>query len=214
MTDLTKPVVHHFKDAEHQHESTKLGMWVFLATEILFFGGLFVGYLVYRTSYPQAFIEASGHLNVWLGTLNTAILLTSSLGVAWAIHDVRTVQNRRAALLLVGVVVLGLIFLGIKGYEWYIEFEDGLVPGFNFTYTGPLARGVGLFFAQYFIMTGLHAVHMIIGIGVVSAMAYRSWRGDFTPTDFDPVELTGLYWHFVDIVWIFLFPLLYLVHRA
>ncbi len=214
MTDLTKPVIHHFKNYEHQHESTKLGMWVFLATELLFFGGLFLGYLIYRTSYPEAFVEASSHLVVWLGTLNTFLLLTSSLGVAWAIHDVRTHRPRRAALLLVAVVVLGLLFLGIKGYEWSMEYAEGLVPGIHFTYSGPLARGVGLFFAQYFVMTGLHAVHMIIGVIVVSIMAWRSWRGEFTPTDFDPIELTGLYWHFVDIVWIFLFPLLYLIGRA
>ncbi|MBI1293713.1 cytochrome c oxidase subunit 3 family protein [bacterium] len=214
MTDLTKPVVHHFKNYEHQHESTKLGMWVFLATELLFFGGLFLGYLVYRASYPEAFVEASNHLIVWLGTLNTFFLLTSSLCVAWAVHDVRTHRPRRAALLLVAVVVLALIFLGIKGYEWFLEYEEGLIPGINFTYSGPLARGVGLFFAQYFVMTGLHAIHMIIGIFVVAIMAWRSWRGHFTPTDFDPIELTALYWHFVDIVWIFLFPLLYLIGRT
>ena len=214
MTDLTKPVVHHFKNYEHQHESTKLGMWVFLATELLFFGGLFLGYLVYRASYPEAFVEASNHLIVWLGTLNTFLLLTSSLGVAWAVHDVRTHRPRRAALMLVAVVVLGLIFLGIKGYEWFLEYEEGLIPGINFTYSGPLAHGVGLFYAQYFVMTGLHAIHMIIGIFVMAIMAWRSWRGHFTPTDFDPIELTALYWHFVDIVWIFLFPLLYLIGRT
>ena len=214
MADLTQPATHQYEDAEHRHEASLLGMWVFLATEILFFGGLFVGYIAYRATYTEAFIEASSHLNVWFGTINTVILLTSSLAVALAVHAVQTGRNRSAAFFLLITVVLGAAFLGIKGVEYYTEYQEGLVPGFNFTYDGPFAREVGLFFAQYFIMTGLHAVHMIIGIGIISVMAFRSWRGDFSPIHYDPVELTGLYWHFVDVVWVFLFPLLYLIDRT
>lgn len=205
---------HQYEDAQHRHESSVLGMWVFLATEVLFFGGLFAGYIAYRASYPEAYTEASSHLNIWYGTINTVILLTSSLAVALAIHAVQVGKSKTAALYLVVTVALGAIFLGIKGIEYYTEFKEGLVPGFNFTEEGPHAQQIRLFFSQYFIMTGLHAIHMIIGLVIVSYMAWRCWRGDFTPVHYDPVELTGLYWHFVDVVWVFLFPLLYLIDRT
>jgi cytochrome c oxidase subunit 3 len=189
-------------------------MWVFLATEVLFFGGLFAGYIAYRTAYPEAYTEASSHLNLWYGTINTAILLTSSLTVALAIHAAQVGKQRMVTLFLLCTVVLGSIFLGVKGIEYYTEYQEGLVPGLRFTYEGPMAREIGLFFVQYFVMTGLHAIHMIIGLFVVSYMAFRAWRGDFSPIHYDPVELTGLYWHFVDVVWVFLFPLLYLIDRT
>jgi cytochrome c oxidase subunit III len=170
--------------------------------------------MVYRTIYPEGFAEASRHLDVLLGTINTVILLTSSLTVALAIHAAQT--DRRTALVgfLIATIVLALLFLGLKAYEYYHEYEVGLIPGLNFTYTGPLAREVMLFFTLYFVMTGLHAIHMILGVGVIAVITVRAWRRHFSPENYDAVEMTGLYWHFVDIVWVFLFPLLYLIERV
>jgi cytochrome c oxidase subunit III len=214
VADFPSPVTHQYHDAEQRQQSNLLGMWTFLATEVLFFGGLFAVYMVYRTIYPEGFAEASRHLDVLLGTINTVILLTSSLTVALAIHAAQT--DRRTALVgfLIATIVLALIFLGLKAYEYYHEYEVGLIPGLNFTYTGPLAREVQLFFTIYFVMTGLHAIHMILGVGVIAVIAVRAWRRHFSPENYDAVEMTGLYWHFVDIVWVFLFPLLYLIERV
>jgi cytochrome c oxidase subunit 3 len=212
--DTATRFTHHYEDAEHRHESAVLGMWVFLATEVLFFGGLFAGYVAYRAAYAEAYIEASGHLNIWFGSVNTLILLTSSFAIALAIHAAQTGRRRAVTGFLLVTLVLGLAFLGIKGVEYYTEYQEGLIPGLRFTYEGERPHEVALFFVQYFIMTGLHAVHMIIGLGVVAWMAWRNWRGDFSPTYYDPIEMTGLYWHFVDVVWVFLFPLLYLIERT
>jgi cytochrome c oxidase subunit III len=214
VAELPGPVTHQYHDAEQRHQSNLLGMWTFLTTEVLFFGGLFAAYMVYRTIYPAGFAEASHHLDVVLGTINTVILLTSSLTVALAIHAAQT--NRQTALVgfLVATIVLALVFLGLKGYEYYHEYEVGLIPALNFTYEGPLAQQVMLFFVLYFVMTGLHAIHMIIGVGVIAVVAVRAWRRHFSPENYDAVEMTGLYWHFVDVVWVFLFPLLYLIDRV
>jgi cytochrome c oxidase subunit III len=214
VTDFPSPVTHQYHDAEQRQQSNLLGMWTFLTTEVLFFGGLFAVYMVYRAIYPEGFAEASRHLDVLLGTVNTVLLLTSSLTVALAIHAAQT--DRRTALVgfLIATMVLALIFLGLKAYEYYHEYEVGLIPGLNFTYTGPLAREVQLFFTIYFVMTGLHAIHMILGVGVIAVIAVRAWRRHFSPENYDAVEMTGLYWHFVDIVWVFLFPLLYLIERV
>jgi cytochrome c oxidase subunit III len=205
-------VAHHFQDYEQQRSAISLGMWTFLATEVLFFGGLFAGYMVFRAAYPHAFTEASHHLDVVLGTVNTWILLTSSLTMALAVHAAQMAQPRRITYFLIATLVLGVIFLGIKGLEYYHKFEEGVIPGANFLWHGENRGPVQLFFFLYFVMTGLHAVHMIIGIGVIIVMAWLAWRG-YYQTDYMPVEVLGLYWHFVDIVWIFLFPLLYLIDR-
>ena len=204
---------HHFEDLEQQQEASQLGMWIFLATEMLFFGGLFVSYTIYRLAYPNVFVEASRYLDVVLGTINTGVLLTSSLTVALAVHYAQRQRQREPTYLFLATLVLGLVFLSIKGWEYFHKFEEGLIPGPNFQWTGPAAGPAQLFFFLYFVMTGLHALHMIIGIGVGSVMAWFIWRGRYL-ADYMPVELFGLYWHFVDIVWVFLFPLLYLVHRA
>jgi cytochrome c oxidase subunit III len=204
---------HQFDDLAQQHEAASLGMWAFLLTEIMFFGGLFLGYTVYRLLYPEAFTEGSHHLDIRLGGINTAVLIGSSLTMALAVHSAQT--NKRKALIgfLLLTMLLGLVFLGIKGTEYLHKFEEHLVPGANFVYMGPHANQVRLFFSFYFGMTGLHAFHMIVGIGLLGVLVWQAWHGRFSSDYHTPVELIGLYWHFVDIVWIFLFPLLYLLGR-
>lgn len=199
-------------DAVQQHETRTLGMWVFLMTELMLFGGLFVAYTAYRYFYPEAFATGSSHLNATLGAINTGVLILSSLTMALAVHSAQ-VGRRRALMLCLGLTMLfGLVFMGIKGVEYYAHYTEQLAPGINFAFEGPQARGVQLFLFLYFAMTGLHAVHLTIGIGLVFLMSIFSWRGSVTQLNWTPVELTGLYWHFVDIVWVFLFPLLYLIH--
>ena len=215
MPDVTTtPVAVQFDDAEQQRESATIGMWVFLATEVMFFGGMFLGYAVYRSSYPMAFGEASRRLDIVLGALNTAILLTSSLTMAMAVHAAHQGKRRQLVGFLIGTIVLGSAFLGIKFYEYFQKFEEHLVPGRGFALEGADPRHSQLFFSFYFAMTGMHAVHMIIGIGMMGVLIVFALRGKYSERYYNPVEMAGLYWHFVDIVWVFLFPLLYLVERA
>ena len=204
-------VAHQFDDPAQQRESYTLGMWTFLATEVMFFGGLFAGYLVNRWRFPAAFAEASHHTRLALGTINTGVLLTSSLLMALALHAAQEGRRKRLVAFLLLTVLLGVVFLGIKATEYSLEYDERLVPGLNFAREGPEARQVALFFVLYFFMTGLHAVHVTIGVGVIGTMAFLAWRGRFSAERHTAVELTGLYWHFVDIVWVFLFPLLYLI---
>jgi cytochrome c oxidase subunit III len=212
---LTKShaVAHQFDDPAQQHESASLGMWVFLATEVMFFGGLFMAYIANRYSYPAAFAVGSQRLDALLGGLNTAVLLTSSLTMALAVHAAQTARRRSLVVFLLATLVLGALFLGIKGVEYYNDYQAGLMPGLHFTYDGADAQKVQLFFIIYFMMTGLHAIHLTIGIAVVLVVTLLAWRGRFPPEHATPVEVLGLYWHFVDIVWVFLFPLLYLITR-
>ena len=189
-------------------------MWVFLITEIMFFGGVFAGYTVYRNAYPEAFAEASRHLGVVLGAINTAVLICSSLTMAMAVHAAQIGRRKALVTFLLLTIALGSLFLGIKVVEYSHKFHEHLVPGAAFLYEGPHAPQAEIFFSFYFAMTGMHALHMIIGIAIISVLVFLSWRGRFTPEYYWPVELTGLYWHFVDIVWIYLFPLLYLIGRA
>jgi cytochrome c oxidase subunit 3 len=207
-------VAHQFDDYEQQQEAATLGMWLFLATEVLFFGGLFLGYTVYRSIYPAVYGEASRHLDIVLGTINTGVLLCSSLTMAMAVHEVQTGNRRMLVLFLVATMVLGAVFLGIKFYEYYQKYEEHLIPGANFVWSGSDAKHANIFFLFYFIMTGMHALHMIIGIGMMAILVFLTRRGKFNAIYYSPVELGGLYWHFVDIVWVFLFPLLYLVDRS
>jgi cytochrome c oxidase subunit III len=204
---------HQFDDVEQQQEVASLGIWVFLVTEIMFFGGLFTGYAVYRAAYPAAFAEGSQHLDILLGGINTAVLIASSLTMALAVHSAQVGERSGLVRFLLLTIVLGLVFLGIKGLEYTHKFEEHLVPGSKFVAEGPHAPQMQLFFGFYFSMTGMHALHMVIGIGILAVLTWRAWRGHFSPAYWTPVELTGLYWHFVDIVWIFLFPLLYLLGR-
>jgi cytochrome c oxidase subunit III len=204
---------HHFDDPEQQHAAASLGMWVFLATEVLFFGGLFAAYMIYRVWYPAAFGESSRMLDLMLGMTNTAVLITSSLTMALAVHA--SAGGRRNALIgfLVLTMLFGLLFLGIKGYEYWEKFVEHLVPGDGFRFPGQDPLHAEIFFSLYFALTGLHAVHMVVGLGLLATMLVMAWRGRFSQAWYTPVEITGLYWHFVDVVWIFLFPLLYLVDR-
>ena len=205
------PVAHQFEDIVQQREADTLGMWLFLASEVLFFGALFTAYATYRFLYPEAFAEGSHHLNAVYGTINTAVLLCSSLSVALAVHAAQNGNRRRLVTLLLLTMLFGVVFLGIKAVEWYVDYEEGLIPGIRWTQEGEGANQLQLFFSLYFIMTGLHAIHMIIGIGVWAVITFMAWRGWITHEKYMPVEITGLYWHFVDIVWVFLFPLLYLI---
>lgn len=213
MADSHAVVLHQFDDVEQQYEAASLGMWVFLLTEIMFFGGLFTGYTVYRAAYPAAFAEGSHHLDIVLGGINTAVLISSSLTMALAVHSAQLGERQALTRFLVLTMLLGLVFLGIKGVEYAHKFEEHLVPGHAFLVEGPHAPQVQLFFGFYFGMTGMHALHMVIGLGILAVLVWQTWRGHFSPLYSTPVELTGLYWHFVDIVWIFLFPLLYLLGR-
>ncbi len=206
-------LAHHFDSMAQQTEATTLGMWVFLVTEVLFFGGLFATYMIYRTWYPEAFTAASRELVVWAGTTNTAVLITSSLTMALAVRAAQMGQRRMLMALLIATMALGCVFLGIKAFEYYTEYIEHHVPGAEFQFEAEHARHAQIFFSLYFVMTGLHALHMIIGLGIMSVMFWWSWNGTITAEYSSPIEISGLYWHFVDIVWIFLFPLLYLIGR-
>ena len=213
MSDRGSALAHQFDDMVQQQEASSLGMWVFLATEIMFFGGLFVSYTVYRFLFPEAWAAGSHLTDLMLGSINTVVLIGSSLTMALAVYYAQVGKRNALILFLVLTIVLGCAFLGIKFLEYYHKFEEHHIPGYDFQFPGPLASQVSLFIVFYFFMTGMHALHMIIGVGLMVALIVRAWRREFSPGYFSPVEVTGLYWHFVDIVWIFLFPLLYLIDR-
>lgn len=208
-------LAHHFHDLEQQFESARMGMWAFLLTEIMFFGGAFVVYVVYRASYPEAFSAGSEEMDFWLGTFNTIVLLCSSLTVALAVWAAETDRRQDVAKYLIATIVLGLAFVGIKMYEWYSHYEHGLLPYWNFTHefhNPDVLPEVELFFGLYFAMTGLHALHMLIGVGIFLVLVRFARQGRLGADWYSPAETAGLYWHFVDVVWIFLFPLFYLIH--
>jgi len=205
---------HHFETMEQQAEASTLGMWIFLATEVMFFGGLLMAYLLYRVWYPAAWSEGSLELDIVLGGINTVVLIGSSLTMALAVRAAQTGQQRPTIVFLLLTMALGLTFLVIKFFEYKHKFELGHVPGPNFHFEGALAPQVEIFLSLYFALTGLHALHMLIGFGIMTVILVMAVKGRFSPQWYTPVELAGLYWHFVDIVWIFLFPLLYLVDRA
>jgi cytochrome c oxidase subunit 3 len=213
MSDSVSAHAHQFDDAAQQHEASWLGMWIFLATEVMFFGGMFLGYTIYRSVNPQAFASASHHLDVWLGTINTAVLICSSFTMALAVRAAQLGQRKIVIIFLVLTVLLGSVFLAIKFTEYHAKFSEHLVPGSAFAFAGPHAAAAQLFFSLYFAMTGMHGLHMIIGLGLLATLIVKSARGRFSRSYYTPVEMIGLYWHFVDIIWIFLFPLLYLVGR-
>ena len=209
MSEHTDALAHQFKNLTQQEEADTLGMWLFLCTEILLFGGLFLGYAVYRSLYPEAWAAGSHHNDLVLGSINTGVLLVSSLTMALAVHAAEEEQWSIVTGFLTATLVLGALFLGIKFYEYYVHYEHHLVPGIRFNPEGGPAPNMELFMFFYFVMTGLHALHMLIGLGVVSTIAILAWRRRLS--FHMPVEITGLYWHLVDIVWVFLFPLLYLI---
>jgi cytochrome c oxidase subunit 3 len=212
---------HHFDDMEQQRDASSLGMWVFLMTEVMFFGGMFLAYCIYRNAYTYAFAAASSTLDSRLGAINTAVLICSSLTVALAIHAAQSGASKRVtSMLLVVTMILGCVFLGVKGYEYHQKWVEHHVPGkyFEFHDKDPMHPQVPinpgnaqLFFFLYFGLTGMHAVHMIIGLGLMTWLLVTTEKGRYSPDYHTPLEIGGLYWHFVDIVWIFLFPLLYLI---
>jgi len=204
---------HHFVDMSTQREATSLGMWVFLVTEVLFFGGMFTAYTVYRAAFRHDFEGASNLLDIRLGAVNTAVLLMSSLTMALAVWASSFGRKKLTILFLVLTMTLGTIFLGVKFFEYKHKFENHEVPGAHYVVPEGLGKPSELFFSLYFCMTGLHALHMIIGLGLLTWLVLKARRGEFTPQYNTPVDLVGLYWHFVDIVWIYLFPLLYLLGR-
>ncbi|MFB6098403.1 MAG: cytochrome c oxidase subunit 3 family protein [Salinibacter sp.] len=208
---------HHFVSSEQQFDSAKLGMWVFLITEVLLFSGMFVAYAVYRQWHPETFAAASHTLNQMWGTINTLVLLTSSLTVALAIHYVKQDKVKQCVYYLLGTLGLAGVFMVIKYVEYSTKFAHGVFPGAAFDPHGEhYAHLAGMdaapqFFSLYFVMTGIHGLHVVIGMLVIGTIAFMAWRGSFSSEWYTPVELTGLYWHLVDIVWIFLYPLLYLI---
>ena len=241
-TQATTPEVHghrslqhHFENMEQQREAGTLGMWVFLVTEIMFFGGMFLAYTLYRSTYPASFASASNHLDITLGALNTGVLILSSFTMAMAVYFTQVGKRRPQILCLVVTLLLGLTFLGVKAVEYYDKYEDHLIPGrlipgnpFNpavqeegqpkdphklHLLPGATIKQVEMFYWIYFAMTGMHALHMLIGAGLLTFLITFSVKGRFDPEYHTPVEVIGLYWHFVDIIWIFLFPLLYLLGR-
>ncbi len=204
---------HHFESAEQQFAAAKLGMWLFLVTEILFFGGLFVAYAVFRTLHPEVFINSAALLDTKLGAINTVVLLFSSLTMAWAVRCSQLGQQRGLVLCLSLTIAAAIAFLGIKGVEYAHKIHEGhlWVSQYRGAASDEAFDRAGTFFSVYFAMTGLHALHIVCGIGAIGWLLRRSLRGDFSPSYYTPVDVVGLYWHLVDLVWIFLFPLLYLV---
>jgi cytochrome c oxidase subunit 3 len=203
-----------FDTEAQQKDASTLGMWIFLITEVMFFGGMFTAYTVYRRAYSDAFAVASSSLNVTIGAINTAVLLVSSFTMVMAVRAAQLGQRRTLILFLVATLIFGGIFLGVKAYEWNEKFEQHHVPGPSFHLEGvPQQSHAQLFFSLYFAMTGLHALHMVIGVGIISWLIWLARQGRFTAEYNTPVDIAGLYWHFVDIIWIFLFPLLYLIDR-
>lgn len=220
MSETHSVLAHQFDDLEQQFEASTLGMWAFLITEVLFFGGLFTGYAVYRSQYPLAFAEGSLHLDYRIGAINTAVLICSSLTMALAVRSAQLGRRRSLIGFLLLTMLLGSVFLGIKVFEYSHKYHEHLIPGINFVPPHEFIRyhvdpqQLYVFLSFYFAMTGMHALHMIIGVSVLTVLVVLAWRGRFSSEYYNPVEVAGLYWHFVDIVWIFLFPLLYLISRS
>ncbi|UPG87675.1 cytochrome c oxidase subunit 3 family protein [Luteibacter aegosomatis] len=203
-----------FDDLAQQHEAAQLGMWAFLATEILFFGVLFTGYTVMRVLWPDAFVAGSRHTDLPLGAIETGVLLTSSFTAAWALQAVKRSRPREAGWLLLFTATMGVAFLGIHGAEYRHDDLAGVIPGIRYDEVGDDAPHEALFFVLYYVTTGFHALHVLIGVGLLCVLARLAFRGDFLPGNHAPLEVGTLYWHLVDIVWIFVFPLYYQVGRA
>lgn len=203
-----------FDDAEQQKGAALLGMWAFIATEVLFFGVLFAAYVVCRWRAPSDFLDGSAHLDFAMGTAETAILLTSGCLSAIALRQIQLDRARQSAVLLAIASMLGVLFLILHGMEYHDEFKEGLIPGIRYTETGPEARGMEIFFSLYYVITGFHSLHVLIGVVLLLVMAVRAWRGAFSSTYYTPIEVSGLYWSLVDIVWIFVYPALYLIGSA
>jgi cytochrome c oxidase subunit III len=205
------PLAHHFETLEKQQHAARLAMWIFLATEVLLFTALFAAYSVYRYLYPEGFAESSRSIETWIGFVNTLVLVTSSFTVATGLHFASRGEGRRTALFFGISVLLALAFLGFKAIEYTHHFQEGQLPGRYYTFEGVHAPGASLFFALYFLITGLHAFHVVVGMTVLIVIGALAYGGRFTAEYHVPVENAALYWHLVDLIWIFVFPLIYLV---
>jgi len=204
-------LAHHFSDAEQQKESAKLGMWVFLLTEVLLFGGLFVFYAIYRSWNPDMFYNAHKFLDINLGAINTVVLITSSVTMALAIRSMQLNKKQNTILLLTATLLLAATFLVIKYFEYSHKIHLGQLPGKFYTFTGVEGTNPHIFFSVYFAMTGLHGIHVVAGMFVIGWVMIRTFKNEFSSEYYTPIEMSGLYWHLVDLIWIFLFPLLYLI---
>jgi len=204
-------LAHHFSEPQQQHESAKLGMWLFLLTEILLFGGLFLAYAIFRSWNPEMFVNAHKHLNVYLGTLNTVVLITSSITMALSVRSIQLNDRKKTIALLTSTLVLAGVFLVVKYFEYSHKIHLGKLPGKYYTFDGIVGLNPHIFFSIYFGMTGLHGIHVLVGMTIITIMLVKTVRGRFGPEYYTPLELTGLYWHLVDMIWIYLFPLLYLI---
>lgn len=212
LAGVRQELKHHFDDAAQQMESSTLGMWVFLLTEIMFFGGMFGGYTVYRNMYPDAFASTSHFMNVTIGAINTGVLICSSLTMVLAVRAAQLGQKKAIIIFLILTLLLGFVFLGLKGVEYHEKWVEHHVPGPGFQYEDArYYHQAQILFFLYFAMTGMHAMHMVVGVGLLTTLIVMAARNRFSEHWYTPVEMIGLYWHFVDIVWIFLFPLLYLI---
>ena len=202
---------HHFSTPVQQHESSKLGMWLFLLTEVLLFGGLFLAYSVFRAWNPEMFYNAHIHLDRILGSINTVVLITSSVTMALAIRSMQLDRKKHTIWFLVVTLLLAATFLVIKYFEYSHKFHLGQLPGRFYTFTGIEGTNPHIFFSIYFAMTGLHGIHVLAGMSVIGAMLYKTIKNTYSSAYYTPIEMTGLYWHLVDLIWIYLFPLLYLI---
>ena len=211
MSSHSATLKHHFESAAQQKEASTIGMWLFLVTEVMFFGGMFMAYIAYRHAYPHVFAEASQRLNVKMGLTNTIVLICSSLTMAMGVHSAALGKKKLLITFLILTLVLGGVFLGIKSIEYHDKYVNHEIPGHDFQFEGADGQHAALYFSLYFGLTGLHATHMIIGGVILIILIVQASKDKFSAGWHTPVEMFGLYWHFVDIVWIFLFPLLYLI---
>lgn len=207
----SKGLQHHFAELGQQFDAAKIGMWLFLVTEILLFGGLFVGYGIMHAKHPQAFVAAHHHLDWRLGALNTIVLLISSFTMVMGVWAAQTGQRKKLIAFLLITVALAGVFMAVKYVEYSHKFHEGLLPGKFYAHQGDTVPGQFMFFSFYFMMTGLHGIHVLLGMIAILYVAWRAQRGDFDKNYYFPVDIVGLYWHLVDLIWIYLFPLMYLI---
>ncbi len=202
---------HHFRSAEHEYESAKQGIWLFMATEILMFGAIFAAYAIFHSLYPSMFAEGASHLDWRMGFINTCVLLVSSWTMAMAIQSLQSGKGKNAAPYLIVTLLCGAGFMVIKYLEYTHKFHLGLYPGKWFTYEGAQHSNLALYFSFYFVMSGLHGIHVLLGMGLITWVLIRTMRGEFDEHYYTPVEGVGIFWHIIDLIWIYLFPILYLI---
>lgn len=207
----TPGLQHHFTTMTQQFEASKLGMWLFLVTEVLLFGGLFVGYGIMHAKHPEAFVAAHHHLDWRLGAVNTIVLLLSSFTMVMGVWAAQTGQKKKLIAFLLLTVILAMAFMGIKYVEYSHKFHEGLLPGKYYSHQGDTVPGQFMFFSFYFMMTGLHGIHVLLGVVAILWVMFRAMRNEFSAQYYGPVDIVGLYWHLVDLIWIYLFPLMYLI---